>query len=65
MKKLFVIFLLLFSTNSIPAVVRGADGRWYGNICVTQRGWQTVPWLPVGSMCYSPMWQMYGFIANT
>jgi hypothetical protein len=67
MKKIVLVFLLLllFSTNAVTAVVRGPDGRWYGNICVTQRGWQQVPWQLIGSMCFSPMWQQYGFIANS
>ena len=65
MKTVFVFLLLLSITfNSTAAVIRGVDGRWYGNICITQIGWQEVPWQLVGSMCYSPMWRQYGFIAN-
>jgi hypothetical protein len=65
MKRCIVAILLLCSTIQTPAaVIRGVDGRWYGNICITQVGWQEVPWQLVGSMCYSPMWRQYGFIAN-
>lgn len=65
MKKLLSLTLLLTLTISSPAaVMRGQDGRWYGDICVTQVGWQQVPWQLVGSMCYSPMWRQHGFIAN-
>lgn len=65
MKKIAAFILLIaLVTPTNSAVVRGADGRWYGNICVTQVGWQVVPWQPVGSMCYSTMWKMWGFIVN-
>lgn len=66
MKRLAIfITVFLLSLTSSAAVIRGQDGRWYGNICITQMGWQEVPWQLVGSMCYSPMWRQYGFIANT
>lgn len=65
MKKLLIFVLAtMLSLPSTALVVRGQDGRWYGNICVTQLGWQEVPWQIVGSMCFSPQWRMYGFIAN-
>jgi hypothetical protein len=65
MKKLIIFLILTLSMISSPAmVVKGMDGRWYGNICITQLGWQEVPWQIVGSMCFSPQWRMYGFIAN-
>ncbi len=65
MKKLVIFFLILSTSMLTPAaVIRGQDGRWYGNICVTQVGWQEVPWLPIGSMCFSSMFNQYGFIAN-
>lgn len=66
MKRLAIfITVFLLTLSSSAAVVRGQDGRWYGNICITQVGWQEVPWQLVGSMCYSNMWRQYGFIANT
>jgi len=65
MKKLVIFFLILSTSMLTPAaVIRGQDGRWYGNICVTQVGWQEVPWQLIGSMCYSTMWRQNGFIAN-
>lgn len=65
MKKILTTLLILLTTLSSPAaVIRGQDGRWYGNICITQLGWQEIPWQIVGSTCYSPMWRQYGFIAN-
>lgn len=65
MKNIFIaIAMMLYTQASISTVIRGQDGRWYGNICITQVGWQEVPWQLVGSICYSPMWQNYGFIAN-
>lgn len=66
MKRLLVTILAtLFVTSSIAAVMRGQDGRWYGNICVTQLGWQIVPWQIIGSMCFAPMFNQYGFIVNS
>lgn len=65
MKKVLSFILLLSLTISSPAaVMRGQDGRWYGNICITQLGWQQVGWQLVGSMCYSTVWRQHGFIAN-
>lgn len=52
-------------TSATAAVMRGQDGRWYGNVCITQVGWQIVPWQMVGSMCFAPMYNQYGFIANS
>lgn len=66
MKRLLVTLLVtIFVTSSIAAVMRGPDGRWYGNVCVTQLGWQVVPWQIIGSMCFAPMFNQYGFIANS
>lgn len=56
--------LLTITICSPAAVMKGQDGRWYGNICITQAGWQQVPWQLVGSTCHAPMWRQYGFIAN-
>lgn len=65
MKKLTIFLLCLGLTFASPAaVIRGQDGRWYGNICITQVGWQEVPWQLIGTICYSPMWRQNGFIAN-
>ena len=65
MKHLFLfLILLLIAVTSHSAVMRGQDGRWYGNICMTQTGWQQVPWQLVGTTCYAPMLRQYGFIAN-
>ncbi len=64
MKTLILLLLILVHTNSTSAIIRGQDGRWYGNICVTQVGWQEVPWQLVGSMCYSSVFRQWGFIAN-
>lgn len=65
MKK-FILFFLILSTSMLTpaAVIRGPDGRWYGNICITQAGWQQVNWQLIGSMCYSSMFRQYGTIAN-
>lgn len=65
MRKLTIFLLLVFiSITAIAAVMRGPDGRWYGNVCLTDLGWQVVNWQLVGSTCYAPMWNRYGFIAN-
>ncbi len=58
-------FMLLYANMAQAALMRGPDGRWYGNICVTQMGVQPVPWQPVGSICYAPGYNLYGFIANS
>lgn len=65
MKKILTTLLILLTTFTSPAaVMRGQDGRWYGNVCITKHGWQEIPWQLVGSTCYSPMWRQYGFVAN-
>lgn len=66
MKRLAIfITVFLLAISSYAAVKRGSDGRWYGNMCITQLGWEEVSWQLVGSMCYAPMRRQYGFIANT
>lgn len=65
MKSIIISVLLLFATAVTAAVMRDPNtGIWVGNICQTPSGWQVVPWQPVGSVCFSPGWQSYGFIAN-
>lgn len=58
------ILAAVLMTHAGAAVMRGQDGRWYGNVCITQVGWQIVPWQMVGSICFAPMFNQYGFIAN-
>jgi hypothetical protein len=65
MKKTIITLLLLVSLPVGAAVWRDQrTGIWIGNICQTPAGWQIVPPQPVGSICFSPGWQAYGFIAN-
>lgn len=65
MRRLLSIILLLLTIPAMAAVQRDPrTGIWIGNICQTPMGWQVVPWQPVGSVCFSPGWNAYGFIAN-
>jgi hypothetical protein len=59
-----VVMTAVSVTPASAAVVLGADGLWYGNICQTSIGWQVVPWRLVGASCYSPGWGQWGYIAN-
>lgn len=61
---LLFVLLLTVQAAAIGATIRGNDGRWYGNICLTQAGAVFVPWQLVGSMCYWPAHGIYGFILN-
>lgn len=64
MKFLIGVIFLLLCNIAYSTVIRGPDGRWYGNICVTQIGWEMINWQPLGSICYSPKFRQYGFIVN-
>ena len=64
MKKLLFVLLLLVSFPAVSEIILGPNGVWYGNICIVPRGWQYVQWQPVGSVCYSPMHNQWGSIAN-
>lgn len=64
-KLMSLCFMLLYANMTQAALMRGADGRWYGNICITQMGAHSVNWQPVGSICFVPGYNIYGFIANS
>lgn len=65
MRSLLFSILVSMAVTAGAAVVRDpATGVWLGNICQTSMGWQEVPWQPIGTVCYSPGWRAYGFIAN-
>jgi hypothetical protein len=65
MKFLIILPLLIAALSANAAVWRDArTGIWIGNICQTAMGWQIVAPQPVGSVCFSPGWGSYGFIAN-
>ena len=59
-----VAALTIASASAVSAGVVYYNGLWYGNICQTSFGWQVVPTQLVGSSCYSPAWNAYGYIAN-
>jgi len=64
MKRLILSLLVALPLTTHAALMRGADGRWYGNLCVTQMGVQPVGWQPVGTICFAPGFNTHGFIAN-
>lgn len=63
MKVLLILFLSL-PIIANAEVIFGPNGVLYGNVCQTQMGWQYVPWQPVGSLCYSPRFNSWGYILN-
>lgn len=65
MKHLIILFsILAISISAYAATLMGRDGIIYGNICQTLHGWQQVTWQPVGSQCYAPGLNSWGYIAN-
>jgi len=61
---LFTAIFAMNATSVNAATVYGNDGLLYGNICQTIDGWQVVPWRLVGTQCYAPAWNRFGYIAN-
>lgn len=64
MKVLLLVLLLLLPSHVEAEVIIGPNGVRYGNICQTSIGWQIVPWQPVGSVCYAPAFNLWGYILN-
>ena len=65
MRQILFPVLFFFATSANSAVWQDrSTGIWVGNVCQTPLGWQIVPPQPIGSTCYSPGWNSYGFIAN-
>jgi hypothetical protein len=64
LKTLLFITIAIASITASAAVWMGPDGLVWGNICLTRAGWQQVYPQPVGSQCFAPNLQAYGFIGN-
>ena len=59
------LFGAAISTPANANTFLGTNGQWYGNICQTSLGWQVMDgYYLVGSGCYSPGWNAYGYVAN-
>lgn len=46
------------------AVVMGANGLWYGNICRTGAYWSVVPYQLVGATCWNYAIGGYGVVTS-
>lgn len=65
MKKTILVMLLCISSSMADSTVwRSPNGIVYGDICQTRFGWQQVLPLPVGSNCFAPRFNTWGYIAN-
>ncbi len=54
--------MMIMAASVSQASTYFAYGVWYGNVCRFGAYYQIVPYMPVGSGCYMPGWNLYGQI---
>lgn len=61
MKKITIAIALLFSSITANAAWWSDGSIMYSNVCRQGLYWQYTTWAPVGTSCYMPMINSYGY----